>query len=82
VCRGLSAITANTLAMNSSVTPLWNRSDIEFTNTSRGLRHRKGSSRTSGCMAMPKPGPLVRGSPSVWYFAEPIALRRLAMPSA
>lgn len=30
-------------------------------------------------MVTPKPGPLVRGSPSFWYFGESIALRRFAI---
>jgi hypothetical protein len=33
-------------------------------------------------LVTPKPGPLVCGSPSVWYFAEPIALSRLDNVSA
>ncbi|SIN29052.1 Uncharacterised protein [Mycobacteroides abscessus subsp. abscessus] len=56
----------------------WNRSAIEFTNTTRELRHRRGSSNACGCTVTPKPGPDVRGSPSVWYFSEPIALSRFA----
>jgi hypothetical protein len=38
-----------------------------------------GSRRESVCIVRPNPGPLVRGSPSCWYFDEPIAFRRLAM---
>jgi hypothetical protein len=33
-------------------------------------------------MVMPKPGPLVRGSPSFWYFADPMAFSRLASDNA
>ncbi|SKT81373.1 Uncharacterised protein [Mycobacteroides abscessus subsp. abscessus] len=40
MCRGVSAITAKTSRTNSTGTFAWNRSDIEFTNTTRGLRHR------------------------------------------
>jgi hypothetical protein len=47
-----------------------------------GLRHRSGSGSASGCGATPNPGPEVRGSPSVWYFACPIAFSRLASVSA
>ena len=76
------AITANTRAMNSSGTRAWNRSDIELTNTRRGRLQRLGAVRTSSWVVIPNPGPLVRGSPSVWYFAEPIALSRRARVSA
>lgn len=75
-------MTANIFAMNSSGTLGWNRSDIELTNTLRGLRHLSGSVRTSSCRATPNPGPDVRGSPSVWYRGEPIALSRFAIVRA
>ena len=58
------AMTTNTSATNESVTSWWNRSDMELTNTRRGLRHRSGASTTSGCIVTPNPGPLVRESPS------------------
>ena len=51
--------------MKSSGTSGWNRSLIELTNTSRGVRHEYGIVRVSGCSVSAKPGPLVRGSPSV-----------------
>ncbi len=72
----MSAITANTCLMNGRGTRAWNRSLIEFTNTVRGVLHAYGSNSDSGCTATPKPGPLVRGSPSFWYFGAPIALSR------
>jgi len=55
---------------------------IEFTNTLRGFRHRNGSAEASSCTVTPNPGPLVRGSPSRWYFAWPIAFSRFASRSA
>jgi hypothetical protein len=48
----------------------------------RGSRHRNGKSSVSECTATPKPGPDVRGSPSVWYFALPIAFNRFAKVNA
>jgi len=41
------------------------RSDMELTKQTLGLRQRSGSRRASGCSATPNPGPEVRGSPSV-----------------
>ncbi|GGU11136.1 hypothetical protein GCM10010272_65260 [Streptomyces lateritius] len=52
--------------------------EIEFTNTVRGLFHPYGTSRASGCRVTSNPGPDVRGSPSFWYFAAPIAFNRFA----
>lgn len=40
-----------------------------LTNTFRGRRHRGGSIKATSCSVTAKPGPLVRGSPSRWYFA-------------
>jgi hypothetical protein len=54
------------------------RSLIELTNTIRGSRYRNGRLRSPSWRETPKPGPEVRGSPSVWYFADPIAFRRFA----
>jgi hypothetical protein len=82
VCWGVSAMTLNTRLTNSSGTRAWNRSLIELTNTSRGSRHRNGRLRSPSWRATPKPGPEVRGCPSVWYFADPIAFRRFASVSA
>jgi hypothetical protein len=53
-----------------------------FTNTSRGERQRNGSIRARSCSVTPKPGPLVRGSPSRWYFGCPIRFSRTARSSA
>jgi hypothetical protein len=53
-----------------------------FTNHCVGLRRRSGTVSASGWTASPKPGPLVRGSPSFWYLACPIPLRRLAIVRA
>jgi hypothetical protein len=64
--------------MNGNVTFAWNRSAIEFTKTTRGFRHRNGSSSVCGCIVTAKPGPEVLGSPSFWYFSEPIAFKRFA----
>ncbi len=58
------------------------RSLIELTNTRSGCRHRSGTVSVSGWIVSANPGPLVRGSPSCWYLAWPIALRRLAMAIA
>lgn len=55
---------------------------MEFTNTFRGRRHRSGSNKAFSCTVTPKPGPLVRRSPSRWYFAWPIALSRFAKVNA
>jgi hypothetical protein len=57
-------------------------SDIEFTNTSRGLRQPSGAQVTSGWTVRANSGPLVMGSPSVWYFDWPIAFSRSASRSA
>lgn len=55
---------------------------MELTNTSRGVLHRRGASSVSGWVVTANPGPEVRGSPSRWYFAEPMALSRRASVSA
>src|SRR5512135_2547617 len=67
--------------MNSSGTRAWNRSLIELTNTSREVRHRRGTSSAAGCKVRPKPGPEVHGSPSTWYLPAPIAFSRRARVS-
>jgi len=36
----------------------WNRSDLELTNTRRGVHQRSGAPTTSGCIVSPNPGPL------------------------
>jgi hypothetical protein len=64
--------------MNSRGTRAWNRSLMELTKTVVGFRQRSGSVSASGWTASPKPGPEVRGSPSVWYLAWPMPLRRFA----
>ncbi len=69
---------ANTRATNAAGTLAWARSAMLSTKQTLGLRQRSGSVRTSSCNATPNPGPDVRGSPSVWYFAWPIAFSRLA----
>jgi hypothetical protein len=43
----------------------WKRSLIELTNTVRELAQRRGNSRASSWIAIPKPGPLVRGVPNI-----------------
>jgi hypothetical protein len=54
VCCGASDITAKTLAMKSSGTSAWNRSDIEFTKTRAGLRQCSGSvSRLARRLTLP-----------------------------
>jgi hypothetical protein len=54
------------LAKNSAVTRAWNTSDMLSRNAIREFRgHLRIGSRTeSECIVTPKPGPLVRGSPS------------------
>ena len=78
MCCGVAAITANTRATNSAGTRAWNRSDIELTNTTRGSRHRNGAASVASWVVTPNPGPDVRGSPSFWYFADPMLLSRFA----
>ena len=68
--------------MKGTGTRAWNRSLMLLTNTSRGVRQVYGSCSASGWMVIPKPGPEVRGSPSCWYLAAPMALSRLASVSA
>src|SRR5487761_597674 len=82
VCRRASAITAQVRATKPRLIRACPTSLMLFTKTLRGVRHRSGSSSTSTCIVMPNPGPLVRGSPSCWYFAWPIAFSRLASVSA
>jgi hypothetical protein len=55
---------------------------MELTNTRLGLRHSSGMLSAPGWAVRAKPGPEVRGSPSFWYFAEPMALSRLAIVRA
>ena len=68
--------------MKSSGTSGWKRSLIELTNTKRGERHEYGIARVSEWSVSAKPGPLVRGSPSLRYLGWPMALSRLASASA
>jgi hypothetical protein len=63
---------ANTWAMKASGTGACNRSAMEQTKIRRGRRQRRGSPRVWGWRATPKPGPLVGGRPSAWYFAWPM----------
>ena len=62
-------MTVNTRLMKSSGTSGWKRSLIELTKMSRGDFHRYGAARVSSWTVSAKPGPLVLGSPSFWYFA-------------
>ena len=78
----VAAITSNTRATNAAGTRAWNRSDMLLTNTTRGVRHRSGAVSVDSCTVTPNPGPLVRASPSFWYFGEPMALSRRASVSA
>lgn len=80
--RAVSAMTAQIRAVARRPTRAWPRSDMLLTNTLRGVRQLSGSSIALSWTVTPKPGPLVRGSPSAWYFADPIALSRLARVSA
>ena len=82
MCCGVSTMTSNTRWMNSVGTRACHKSDMLFTNTVRGVRHRFGRLSAPGWTAKPKPGPLVRGSPSCWYFGLPMAFNRLASVSA
>jgi len=82
VCRRANAIIAHVRATKERLTRACPMSLIEFTNTLRGVRHRSGSVSASSCMVTPNPGPLVRGSPSRWYLAWPIAFSRFASVSA
>jgi hypothetical protein len=75
-------MTANTSATKLSGTRAWNRSLIELTNTTRGDPQVYGWRKAAGWMARPNPGPLVLGSPSSWYLADPIAFSRRASASA
>jgi hypothetical protein len=81
-CCGAGANVAKVLATHSIGTRAWPVSLMEFTNTFRDRRHRSGSNKASSCTVTPKPGPPVRGSPSRWYFAWPIALSRFAKVNA
>jgi hypothetical protein len=82
VCRRASTMTAQVCATNERLIRACPTSLMLFTNTLRGFRHRSGSDSTSACIVTPNPGPLVRESPSRWYFAWPIAFSRLASVSA
>jgi hypothetical protein len=68
VCCGVTAIVAQTRTWKARLTLAWAMSAMLSTNTTLGLRQRNGSRSTASCMATPNPGPLVRGSPSFWYF--------------
>ncbi len=57
----------NTRRTKSDGTRAWNRSLIEFTNTTRGSRQRRGMPSASSWTVTAKPDPEVRGSPSFWY---------------
>jgi hypothetical protein len=81
-CRRDRAMTAQIRANAVRGTLACPTSDMLLTNTRRGVRHPSGSLIASSWTATPNPGPLVRGSPSRWYFADPIALSRLASVSA
>lgn len=75
-------MTWKTSRMYDDGTGAWNRSDMLLTKMTRGDDHRRGISSAEGCSVIAKPGPLVRGSPSSWYFGLPIAFKRLARASA
>jgi hypothetical protein len=72
--KGIAKARLGTRARNISL--------LELTNTVHGCRQRIGRASVSGCTATPKPGPEVRGSPSAWYFALPIAFNRFAKINA
>ena len=76
VCCGVSAITSKTSRMKSSGTSGWKRSLMELTKMTLGDFQPSGAASVSGCSVSAKPGPLVFGSPSFWYFAWPIARSR------
>ncbi len=61
----------NTRRTKSDGTRAWNRSLIEFTNTTRGSRQRRGMPSASSWTVTAKPDPEVRGSPSFWYSRSP-----------
>src|SRR5437667_8712797 len=82
VWRGVAAITAKTRRTKLTGTRAWNRSLMELTKTTRGSRHRYGNARSDSWTVTPNPGPDVRGSPSAWYLADPIAFNRLARANA
>ena len=73
VCRGSRFMVSNTAAMKSSGTALWNRSDIELTNTRLGSLQRNGRSRASGWTDTENPFP---------YFSTPIRCNRRDILSA
>jgi hypothetical protein len=56
VCCGASAITANIRAANAAGTRAWPMSDIELTNTRRGVCERSGASSAPLCTVTPNPG--------------------------
>jgi hypothetical protein len=58
------------------------KSLIELTKIICDDRHRRGTFNAARCTVSPKPGPDVRGSPSRWYFADPIACNRAANANA
>ncbi len=62
--------------------PSVEKSDMLFTNTIRRPDQEYGNRKASGWIVKPNPGPDVRGSPSFWYLAWPIALSRFASASA
>jgi hypothetical protein len=70
------------LRTKPSGTLAWNRSLMLLTNTVLGVRQVYGSRNALLWIVTPKPGPDVLGSPSVWYLAAPMALRRLAKDRA
>jgi hypothetical protein len=41
-----------------------------------------GTDNAAGCTVTANPGPELRGSPSRWYLADPIAFNRFASLSA
>jgi len=82
VCCGVAATVSNTRCTNSTGTRAWNRSLMLLTKIRSGWCKPCGVVRVSGCSVSPNPGPEVRGSPSTWYFADPIALSRRAIVRA
>jgi hypothetical protein len=75
-------MTSKTSLTKLSGTLAWNRSLMLLTNTVLGVRQVYGSPNAVLWVVTPNPGPDVRGSPSVWYLAAPMALRRLAKARA
>ena len=80
--RGVAAITPNTAATNSNLTPGWNRSDMEFTNHTVRFFRRSGCPSAAGwCLTAPLKWPFP-GFTSPRYFSLPIAASRRVIVTA